>query len=300
MIVPERNCCEGTPEDASLREPNGDDDTTTKLQDDTVRANSFRPPIPHIPSPIVTPASLLHSSASSFAGGASNHNQSNRHSIHSGRNSILSERSPRPPSRASLASYDTDTQHPVQYPIRECQSPIRSLQLISVYRLSLFLTTTELTEAMYKPRWKRRRRDPIPLDLTRLRMWRKSIQGGSGSVCCRNRHRRLQDLRLLHQRSVYLPRPCVLLLRPLKMRVATILTTDPRPQLRSAQQCRVLGTAQLGGIHSRPASMATRIRILKGCPPSLAHRLEVGGVPPAGALIRSSLRGVSESLQVDQ
>ena len=118
VIVPER-IAELTPEDASLREPNGDDDITEKLEDDTVRANSFPAPIPHIPSPIVTPASLLYSSASSFAGGASHHNPSNRHSIHSGRNSILSERSPRPPSHASLASYDTDTQHQVQHPIRE-------------------------------------------------------------------------------------------------------------------------------------------------------------------------------------
>ena len=113
-VVSER-IAEGAPEDFSLQEPNGDDDTTN----DTVRANSFPAPIPHIPSPIVTPASLLHSSASSFAGGASNYNQSNRHSIHSGRNSILSERSPRPPSHASLASYDTDAQHPVQHPIKE-------------------------------------------------------------------------------------------------------------------------------------------------------------------------------------
>ena len=108
-IVPERI------EGASLRQMNGDDDTIN----DTARTSSFPAPIPHIPSPIVTPASLLHSSASSFAGGASNQNQSNRHSIHSGRNSILSERSPRPPSHVSLASYDTDTQHPVQHPIEE-------------------------------------------------------------------------------------------------------------------------------------------------------------------------------------
>ena len=113
-VVSER-IAEGVSEGASLRELNGDDDT----MNDTVRAHSFPAPIPHIPSPIVTPASLLHSSASSFAGGASNHNQSNRHSIHSGRNSILSERSPRPPSHVSLASYDTDTQHPVQHPIQE-------------------------------------------------------------------------------------------------------------------------------------------------------------------------------------
>ena len=46
--------------------------------------------------------------------------------------------------------------------------------------------------------------------------------------------------------------------------------------------------------------MATRIRILRGCPPSPARRLEVGGAPPAEAPIRSSPRGVSESLQVDQ
>ena len=124
MIEPERegSAAEGTPEgDASLQEPNGDDDTMAKLQDDTVRANNFPAPIPHIPSPIVTPASLALSSASSFAGGASNHNQSNSHSIHSGRNSILSERSPRPPSCASFASCDTDAQHPpsIQHPIRE-------------------------------------------------------------------------------------------------------------------------------------------------------------------------------------
>ena len=103
---------EGTIEQASLRETNGDDDTTTKRQNDPVRANAFPAPIPHIPSPIVTPAALLHSSASSFAGGVSNHNQSNRHSIHSAPNSILSERSPRPPSHASIGSYDTDAQHP--------------------------------------------------------------------------------------------------------------------------------------------------------------------------------------------
>jgi hypothetical protein len=124
-VVPEQ-IAEGAPEDASWREPN--DDTTN----DTVQANSFPPPIPHIPSPIVTPASLLHSSASSFAGGASNYNQSNRHSIHSGRNSILSELSPRPPSHASLASYDTDTQHPVQHPIKEVSEsdPLPSADLL--------------------------------------------------------------------------------------------------------------------------------------------------------------------------
>ena len=126
-VVPNR-IAEGTPEDASLREPNDDDDTTN----DTVRANSFPAPIPHIPSPIVTPASLLPSSAASFAGGASNHNQSNRHSIHSGRNSILSELSPRPPSHVSLASYDTDTQHPVQHPIKEVSEsdPLPSADLL--------------------------------------------------------------------------------------------------------------------------------------------------------------------------
>ena len=123
MIEPVRegSTAEGTIEEASLRETSGDDDTTTKPQDDAVRANGFPTPIPHIPSPIVTPVPLLHSSASSFAGGPSNHNQSNRHSIHSARNSILSERSPRPPSHASIASYDTDAQHPpsVQHAIRE-------------------------------------------------------------------------------------------------------------------------------------------------------------------------------------
>ena len=124
--VREGSTAEGTIEEASLPGTNGDDDddddvTTTDLQNDAVRTDDFPAPIPHIPSPIVTPAPLLHSSASSFAGGASNHNQSNRHSTHSVRNSTLSERSPRPPSRASIASYDTDAQHPpsLQHAIRE-------------------------------------------------------------------------------------------------------------------------------------------------------------------------------------
>jgi len=123
MIEPVRegSTTEGTLEGASLQEANDDDDTTAKLQHDTVRANGFSAPIPHIPSPIVIPAALLHSSASSFAGGESSHNQSNRHSIHSSHNSILSERSPRPPSRASIGSSDTDAYHlpSVQHPIRE-------------------------------------------------------------------------------------------------------------------------------------------------------------------------------------
>jgi hypothetical protein len=305
MIEPERegSTAEGTPDDVSLRETNGDDDITAKLQDDISRTNNFPTPIPHIPSPIVTPAALLHSSASSFAGGASNHNQSNRHSIHSGRNSVLSERSPRPPSHVSLASYDTDPQQPpsIQNPIREVSesdtppsadlgpSPVSLLECDRIQGSSVEQTGMKETERPNSFGF-----DPSPLDLEKA---------NSGRL-------RLGPLpRQTPPPSGPLPAaPALGISSPLLRSPSPTADNSSghhshdRPQTPTSLGSTVPSIGEnVTGRHPQPLSLNGHVHphSLRGYPQSLAHRLEVGGALLAEALAWSSPRQILEPRQVD-